>query len=100
MNGQVYEIVMLTPMGDKPGTLTLDALSGSVTGSLTILGKSNPLCGTIQVNGRCNLAGSFSTLLKNYHYVADGTITGEMVRLEIATTRATYPLQGMARAKK
>lgn len=99
MNGQVYEIVMLTPMGDKPGTLTLDALSGNVTGNLTILGKSNPLRGIIQANGQCNLAGSFSTLLKNYHYVADGTITGEMVTLNIVTTRATYPLQGRVKTK-
>ena len=100
LSGQVYEVVMLTPMGDKPGTLKVDALSGKVTGTLTILGKSNPLSGTIQASGRCNLTGSFSTLLMNYRYVADGIITGDMVTLEIVTTRASYSLRGMARTKK
>ncbi len=88
---------MDTPLGDKNGTLEINALSGNVSGNLTILGKSNSLSGVIGTDGKCSFSGKFVTLLRVYPYFANGVITENCIKLVLATDRAVYNVLGYSR---
>lgn len=72
---------MYTPMGTKPGVLLIQQEGNSLKGWLDILRHKEPIDGTVDEVGNCQIRGVFITLLNLVHFTATGKMTDSRIDL-------------------
>ena len=78
---KLYEVYMYTPMGTKSGLLLIQQEGICLSGWLDILMDKEPIVGTIDEEGNCQIKGVFITLLNLVHFTATGRITDSQIDL-------------------
>lgn len=81
MSEKLYEVYMYTPMGKKSGRLLIQQEGKCLSGWLDILMHKEPIAGTIDEEGNCQIKGVFITLLNSVHFTATGRITDSLIDL-------------------
>ncbi len=82
-----YEVALITPIGRRKGQLDLSFHGTDIEGWLSLFGHRSAVSGTVCGEGRCQLAGHFTTLQNTFSYEAAGSITGESVELLLQCRR-------------
>ncbi|MGN1084220.1 MAG: hypothetical protein ACI4QX_04405 [Lachnospiraceae bacterium] len=95
-----YDILMRTPIGEKRGNLTADIHDGTVNGTLSLLGHTEPFRGIINDNGECRINGKLITLMQTIEYNAIGTITGDTLQLFIQGGGNVFEVTGILHAEE
>lgn len=93
-----YEIDMKTPIGKRKGWIELEFTAREVNGKLFILDQENEVTGTITPDGKCELSGSFSSLMKKYSYQASGIANEDYIYLTLLTAEREFIILGKATA--
>ena len=96
----VYRVCMTTPLGVRSGTLCLSALSGTLHGTLSLLGKAVPIAGKADQVGNCRLTGELITLVQTIPFTADGTLTRREISLLLHSAQGKFELTGTGLAEK
>lgn len=94
MENYHYRIVMTTPMGERHGTMCAAVDGDTLTGSLVLLGCSEPFTGSIGADGHCSITGILTTLLRKIKYTASGVITPRSVLLDLLGERNIFKITG------
>ena len=81
MSEKLYEVYMYTPMGKKSGQILIQQEGNHLSGWLDILMDKEPIAGTIDEEGNCQIKGVFITLLNAVHFTATGRITDSHIDL-------------------
>lgn len=83
-DGDSYDIVAATPMGNQDGKLILKVNGNKLSGVLAIMGKENPFSdGTIDDDGNISFGGKIKGGIAKVDYSATGTITGGKIKLTL-----------------
>lgn len=70
-----YTVIVETPMGEKEGSTTLNIENGVVSGTLTLLGKTNEFAdGTIDEAGNVEFGGKMHTPFGKMPFTLKGTL--------------------------
>ena len=70
-----FDVLLATPMGELPGTVSLVIAGSDLSGNLVLLGKSNPFRhGTIDGQGNTAFQGELQTPLGTMHYSVTGSL--------------------------
>ncbi len=94
---RIYDIILNTPIGKKTGELKAKIENGKLHGTLSLLGRTEEIHGTVDDNGKCSLKGKFVTLLKTIDFTADGTINWDGIRLNVMGGGTMYDMIGALR---
>lgn len=75
MTSNTYDVIVETPMGDKEGQTTLNIDNGVVSGTLTLLGKTNEFAdGSIDAAGNVEFSGKMHTPFGKMPFNLKGTL--------------------------
>lgn len=96
----IYDILLSTPLGKKRGELTAKVENGKLVGYLSLLGHTEPIDGSVDENGNCELKGKLITLLNTIPFTADGTIKRDSLRLRVRGKRGIYEMLGASRRQE
>ena len=80
---KIYEIILKTPLGDKCGELAAEIKNGTLRGSISLLGNTEPIEGMVDEQGNCKLKGKLRSLLQTVDFEAEGTINYDALRLSV-----------------
>lgn len=94
---RIYDIILHTPLGKKAGELKAKIENGKIHGSLSVLGHTEPVEGTVDAQGKCTLKGRISSLMKTMDFTADGTIDFDALRLAVKADAGYYEIMGQLR---
>lgn len=95
MNEKKYRVCLSVPLGERMGTLTIQASNGNVNGWLEVMKHRNAISGKISSDGHIELSGELRTLISTVHYTASGIISGRRILLDMKTSSgAYYPVFG------
>ena len=94
---RIYDIILNTPLGKKTGELKAKIENGKLHGTLSLLGRTEEIHGTVDDNGKCSLKGKFVTLLKTVDFTADGTINWDGIHLNVSGGGTMYDMIGVLR---
>ncbi len=89
-----YNIALHAPLGLRLGQLELNQQGGSLAGTLTVLGNSNPVSGAITPSGTIALTGTMTTKLITFPFTATGAVTGKLLDLQVTGGRYAFRLTG------
>lgn len=96
---RTFDVVLMTEIGPRYGTMEVVIDDGQVAGSLKLFGESHAFSGKYAVDGQCRLEGIMKTLMRSIHYVATGYMDGERVALTLRGNEewdTTYVLKSLA----
>ena len=96
----IYDILLSTPLGKKRGELTAKVENGKLVGYLSLLGHTEPIDGSVDENGNCELKGKLITLLNTIPFTADGMIKQDSLRLRVRGGRGIYEMLGASRQQE
>lgn len=94
---RTYDILLHTPLGKKKGELKAKIENGKLKGSLSLLGHTEPIEGSVEEKGNCSLKGKIVSLMKSIDFTADGTIDYEGIRLALKGDAGYYEIMGYLR---
>lgn len=94
---QLYDIRMCTPLGERCGKLRAQVQDGKLQGELSLLGKTQPIDGTVSADGLWEFQGKLITLLSTIDYRATGRRAGNTLRLSLEGNGQTYAVVGTLR---
>lgn len=92
-----YEVTLDAPLGKKRGLLVLNAIARDCRGVLSLMSFSNPVRGSVDVDGACTLMGRMRTLVRNLPFTAEGRIDLESLELTLHWGGRSYALHGSIR---
>ena len=78
-----YAVSMQVPLGKRLGRLVLYESEGLLSGELEVLGHTEPLSGTIDMDGKCELTGIIVSAVRSIPYKAVGAIKERMIDLTV-----------------
>lgn len=90
MKEKKYRVCLSVPLGERMGTLTLQASNDRVSGWLEVMDHRNALSGKLSSDGHIELSGTLRTLISTVHYTAGGIISGRRILLNMKTSSGTY----------
>ena len=93
----LYDIRMHTPLGDRCGQLRAQVQDGKLQGDLSLLGRTQPIDGTVSADGLWEFRGTLVTLLNIIDYRATGAMAGETLQLSLEGKGQTYMVTGTLR---
>lgn len=89
-----YAVKMKTPMGLKKGELTLKSMDEKLSGTMTVLGKTQTFeNGTTQGDAFC-FSGTLKTAITLLNYTCEGTVNGDALTASVKTQKGEFALQG------
>lgn len=91
-----YNIVLLTPLGDKSGIMQLCIEEENITGSLSVLKTENYFSGKMLANGQCELVGEIKTPVRTIIYFATGSLYQDTIYLSLTSEFDKLILRGTA----
>ena len=91
---RIYDILLYTPLGKKKGELKAKIENGKLNGTLSLLGYTEPIEGSVDEKGNCTLKGKIVSLMKSIDFTADGTIDYEGIRLALKGDAGYYEIMG------
>lgn len=91
-----YQIQLSGRRHSYPGSLSLTWEEPRVYGSMTIMGKSEPVDGVVKPDGQCRLHTRRVALNRVHHYVGKGSLTREEVSLSLEGGRIPITIKGQA----
>ncbi len=91
-----YNIVMKTPIGLRYGTMDACLADGRMTGTINLLGHSEPFDGMIGCDGNCKISGRLITLMRTIPYTAVGNVSRETIELLLEGERNRFKITGSA----
>lgn len=94
-----YDIVMHTPMGERPGWMRVSCEGERLSGELHLLSHTHPISGQIDAAGNCRFTGQIKTLMHTMHYTACGHLGPDEVSLALHENGPDYRVDGVARAE-
>lgn len=94
MAERIFKVCMQVPLGEREGWLRIRERNGAVSGTLDLLGRSEPLSGEIEPDGQCTISGRISSLVRAMDYTATGTIWDGQVFLIVHTQKAMFQMTG------
>lgn len=94
---QLFDIEMHTPLGERYGQLRAQIQDGKLQGELSLLGKTQPIDGTVREDGLWEFHGKLITLLSSIDYRATGRRVGDTLQLSLEGNRQTYAVTGTLR---
>ena len=97
MNHKTYQVIVYTPLGNKSGVLECDIDRDTVEGTLTLLGNTQSIRGTIATDGTCHLEGSFVTVARTVPFTATGKLCESTASLLLCGERSVFRLTGNVR---
>ncbi|MGN1191391.1 MAG: hypothetical protein ACI4S0_01860 [Dorea sp.] len=89
-----YNILMETPIGDRPGTMEVQIEYGQVNGCLNVLEHSETFEGEIDEQGNCCISGKIITLLNTIPYTATGRIETDTLELALKGKKNIFNITG------
>lgn len=95
MKKYYYKVMLNTELGKKKGTMNIHIHENKVEGLLNLLKHSEPIYGTVDIDGSCQLHGKIVTLLKELAYVATGHIGDDNLNLNLQIGTSRYLLMGI-----
>lgn len=90
-----YLIVLKASLGHRLGKMNFDINGSEVSGTIEILGHTEPFSGTIE-GSHCSIKGSISTLLRKFDYEAEGEVTEQRLSLHLTGDKFKYEISGKA----
>lgn len=90
-----YEVVVLTPMGELPGTAVLNIDGNSLSGKLSLLNHDNPFSGGSFENGKVSFKGELKTPVG----CMSCTVTGTLMEGKIEAVAKTKMGELLIRSK-
>lgn len=94
---QIYDIRMHTPLGERYGKLRAQVENGKLQGELSLLGKTQPIDGTVSADGLWEFQGKLITLLSIIDYRATGRRAGNALQISLEGNGQTYAVVGTLR---
>ena len=94
---RIYDILLYTPLGKKKGELKAKIENGKLNSTLSLLGHTEPIEGSVDKKGNCTLKGKIVSLMKSIDFTADGTIDYEGIRLALKGDAGYYEIMGQLR---
>lgn len=95
MEDKTYALVMHTPLGNRRGSVTLHFSGPSLTGELTLLTRTSPICQGSRSGRHLQFQGEIPTVVGSVPYQASGTVTENTLQLQLTTPRGSYPIEGI-----
>jgi len=89
-----YAVTMAAPLGQRRGVLRFESRGGSLTGTLTMFGNSQPIRGALLEDGQILFAGTMVSLLRSYPYQTSGRLSGKKIELELVSGNQRFPIAG------
>lgn len=80
-----YDVTLAAPIGDKKGELTVNIANDVIEGELLVMNSRNYFCGSIGVDGSCEISGNIKTLNADLEYSGSGYLNAETVTLILNT---------------
>lgn len=93
----LYDINMCTPLGWRSGELRAKMQDGRLKGEMSLLGKAQPIDGTVLTDGTWQLRGRLVTLVNIIDYHATGKMNGDTLQLSLEGNGKTFPIIGKLR---
>ena len=93
----IYDVLLQTPLGKKKGELNAKIENGALNGFLSLLGHTEPVEGSVDENGNCTMNGKIVSLMRSIHFVANGTIDYNAIRLTVKGDAGHYEMIGQLR---
>lgn len=84
------------PTGVRKGTMELELGGPKLTGSLTILGRTEPVEGVLNRDGSCTLHGRFRGMLTEVVFSAVGRVDCQQLVLELTSGNGRFHMTGTA----
>ena len=94
---KIYDITLRTPLGKKKGELAAEVKNGNLYGTLSLLGHSEPIEGTVDAVGNCFLKGKMITLMSSITFTASGTLDETTLQLNVQGHGGHYVMVGTLR---
>jgi hypothetical protein len=89
-----YSIIMKSPMGPKKGVLNVEVEGSSASGSIEVLGKSNPFADGKVEGERISFAGSLQTSIGKLAYEIEASVDGDRIEGEAKSPKGTMKIAG------
>lgn len=93
----LYDIQMCTPLGNRRGQLRAKVQDGKLQGDLSLLGRTQPIDGTVHTDGTWEFQGKLVTLRNIIDYRATGKEAGKILRLSLEGKGQSYAVTGTLR---
>lgn len=94
---QLYDIQMHTPLGDRCGQLRAQVHNGEIQGELLLLGRTQPIAGTVSADGLWEIRGTLVTLLNIIDYRATGRTVQDALQLTLEGNGQIFAVTGKLR---
>ncbi|MGN0504988.1 MAG: hypothetical protein ACI4FZ_00390 [Lachnospiraceae bacterium] len=96
MSNAKYNIEMKTPVGMRYGTMNFCSSENQVSGTLHLLGHSEPFNGAVDNEGNCTIRGRLITLMRTIDYIAVGKVSQKAIELSLQGERNKFTITGIA----
>ena len=91
-----YSVRMSVPIGPRYGALELNISDGTAGGFLTMFSKRLPILEGSCCGGILRFSGEMRTMLYPLSYTAEGTVSGQTLRVVFHTEKGCFPAEGSA----
>ncbi|MCD8342423.1 MAG: hypothetical protein LUC87_09810 [Clostridiales bacterium] len=91
-----YRVQVKMPTGVRKGTMELELGGPKLTGSLTILGRTEPVEGILNRDGSCTLRGRLRAMTREVVFSAVGRVDCQGLTLTVTSGRSTFQVTGIA----
>lgn len=89
-----YKICLLTPLGNRGGTLYINIGEGAANGCLEVMNHKNPILDLMLSDGSISFSGEIESLVSKTEYTAAGTICERKILINLKTSSGIYSVSG------
>lgn len=89
-----YAVKMKTPMGLKKGELSLKSEGGTLSGAMTVLGKTQAFENGTTLGDTFCFSGTLKTAIALLNYTCEGNVEGDTLTASVKTQKGEFALQG------
>lgn len=94
MLNRKYRICLSAQLGNRDGTLYIDADSETENGYFEVMNHKNPIADLVVSDGSISFEGVIESLVGKTKYTAAGTVCGKMILLNLKTVSDIYSVSG------
>lgn len=91
--GEKYEIELIVPLGIRYGTMQFEEDSGTINGTMNILGKTTEFSGLLK-DRKMIISGELDIRIRTIAYIGYGTLEDGRLHMQIKNQGKTYELTG------